>query len=60
MIFLGGGGGGGGGRSVGQIMYRKYVVFRGSNISCSLACYDLACEANMAATLRVSPTKFLS
>ena len=30
MIFLGG--------SVGQIIYREYIVFRGSNISCSLAC----------------------
>ena len=29
MIFLGG--------SVGQIIYREYIVFRGSNISCSLA-----------------------
>ena len=25
------------GRSVGQIIYREYIVFRGSNISCSLA-----------------------
>ena len=24
--------------SVGQIIYREYIVFRGSNISCSLAC----------------------
>ena len=30
LIFLRG--------SVGQIIYREYVVFRGSNISCSLAC----------------------
>ena len=30
MIFVGG--------SVGQIIYREYTVFRGSNISCSLAC----------------------
>ena len=29
MIFLGG--------FVGQIIYREYIVFRGSNISCSLA-----------------------
>ena len=29
-FFLGG--------SVGQIIYREYIVFRGSNISCSLAC----------------------
>ena len=27
----------GGGGSVGQIIYREYIVFRGSNISCSLA-----------------------
>ena len=26
------------GGSVGQIIYREYIVFRGSNISCSLAC----------------------
>ena len=25
------------GRSVGQIIYREYIVFRGLNISCSLA-----------------------
>ena len=25
-------------KSVGQIIYREYIVFRGSNISCSLAC----------------------
>ena len=31
MIFFRGGG------SVGQIIYREYIVFRGSNISCSLA-----------------------
>ena len=29
-FFLGG--------SVGQIIYREYIVFRGSKISCSLAC----------------------
>ena len=27
-----------GGGSVGQIIYREYIVFQGSNISCSLAC----------------------
>ena len=32
MIFLGG--------SVGQIIYREYIVFRGSNISCSPATSD--------------------
>ena len=32
LIFFRGGGG-----SVGQIIYREYIVFRGSNISCSLA-----------------------
>ena len=32
FFFLGG--------SVGQIIYREYIVFRGSNISCSLACSE--------------------
>ena len=30
--------------SVGQIMYREYIVFRGSNISCSLASNTLEVE----------------
>ena len=25
---------------MGQIIYREYIVFRGSNISCSLSCYN--------------------
>ena len=28
------------GGSVGQIIYREYIVFRGSNITCSLACNE--------------------
>ena len=39
-FFLGG--------SVGQIIYREYRVFRGSNISCSLAWSDCFSERNLA------------
>ena len=35
FFFLGG--------SVGQIIYREYIVFRGSNISCSLASRGEGC-----------------
>ena len=35
---ISGGRGGGWEGSVGLIVYREYIVFRGSDISCSLAC----------------------